>query len=1085
MNPSPRRNTTTTHSGTPPRFPLPKRSLDSIGLRRHNPPPTPIYRPELRSRASSSSALAQRAGSMSFTTAVPESYIKLTRKPPKRKSVARSKKLTPSNDLPLSKRWAAAAANAFRPSRKVEEKPASAIQHRRTVRGAEMAPRGNRPRHSRPPSAMPPARKSSLHAGAKSKSRSVTIVNRNGPSEKPLPSPPRSEAPSTSTTQEQANGDSKRLTEVKEHPILRPSLSGKPEVSEKWPVLSSSKVTHEAESSKIADDKEPRITSKLNDPVTSIAVGDSVEQSAKPATPPKGAAGFSRPPMPVGWVVNKSKHETPSKGTEHNYAKEEKHESNSPAASSINASVARLQGPSNETKIPETPAAKDEDNVATLKPNPFRNRNRTVSSPASTSAHQNNCPKAFSFDFNTGRQIPNTPNNGRPKISDFDGKETPNNYTTPRSEHGASRIPRVSPKVPTPPTAGEVAGSPWSGLKSPNRRSSIPVPSRMLHGNDKPGSSSLSTMGSSMKVYGDFSPGGTDTIFEDKDLEEEHERLAAPSGEANNESNSENEHGKVSTAANVQASGYRTKHLSMANRRGPKLRISPEADNLILGNATPNHGEPSQSSSGKRAKRFSGSKRLSGDSIFGNLAPRYLLNSQSSASLHPSSSSPAEEKAARERNLKKARSADTAYASLPRNRMRSTTAPAKSAVPEQTRKVSTNPFYDDEPAAGSVPAPVMFNERYPVLNSTDMEPRYSEAQSSQGHKGSSPLAESSTLVDDNDVADSRSQSDRALVAPSPVHSNASVEKFIDKYGNDPSSNERALSPVIRHRGSSHRSLHHSSRHRSTEHGSHGKSKLSQVAPIDTLHPSESSETVQKHAIEVPRKKHRDTSSKRRSRSTVESSKVKSSSKGSVLSNFRGLFTKQKSESARAAAEANPGAKENGNASSTTTAKRKDLEKVKAANSGTLSTGSPAERSGSRRARGRSHSKYDENQLAAPSHDDGGDHSRQTSDGLTIGSHMEGSPALTSLRNVSSQCMDILDSARDERNLTRQDELFKIGKMLVESVNHSNNAERAMLKAVQAAKEAEVACAMAKENTMRMGQIARAWINSLGDYSHLH
>lgn len=61
---------------------------------------------------------------MRFATAIPESYIKMTRTPPKKrnnkkknkKKGGRSKKAV-IEDLPLSKRWVLAATNAFRPSR--------------------------------------------------------------------------------------------------------------------------------------------------------------------------------------------------------------------------------------------------------------------------------------------------------------------------------------------------------------------------------------------------------------------------------------------------------------------------------------------------------------------------------------------------------------------------------------------------------------------------------------------------------------------------------------------------------------------------------------------------------------------------------------------------------------------------------------------------------------------------------------------------------------------------------------------------------------------------------------------------------
>lgn len=51
---------------------------------------------------------------------------------------------------------------------------------------------------------------------------------------------------------------------------------------------------------------------------------------------------------------------------------------------------------------------------------------------------------------------------------------------------------------------------------------------------------------------------------------------------------------------------------------------------------------------------------------------------------------------------------------------------------------------------------------------------------------------------------------------------------------------------------------------------------------------------------------------------------------------------------------------------------------------------------------------------------------------------------------------------------------QMGKVLIQSINHAHDAEKAMLNAIQAAKEAEVACALAKENAAKLAQVAEEW-----------
>ncbi|EGE80835.1 hypothetical protein RJZ56_001712 [Blastomyces dermatitidis] len=1062
---------------TPSHFPLAKRSLDSLGLRRrYESPPRQFFRPELRARASSSSALAQRAGSMRFATAVPESYIKMTRKPPKKRNNRKKNnkkkqkggrsKNAAIEDLPLSKRWALAAANAFRPSSKSDAKQIQSRKLRRVVKRADLSPKISRPVPAQA-FATPPKRKSSLHAGAKT--RAASTGNNDPLIEKPLPSTPGPKVLDIPDIEEERPRSSKSTIGAEDTPV-RQNKVGRPEASERWPVLSPWKPPHSWESNycRVEERKESQQpSSQPNDgvaPSTPTEVPPPLPPS-KPSTPPRGTTlRHSRLRIASNWAANNSHLDTIYQAVEPNdpveMASQNEHSELLPnmIPSGNNKAVTQpLEVNSESNRVNQ--AVGNNDNT-TFKPNPFRNRYRTVSSPQHSSQQQPQSDlREFSFEFSTDCQNPGPTNNQKQAGAHMmDDKEVSNSYTTPRNENAASKIPRASPKVLTPPSTGEV--NRLKKIASPRRRSSIPIPSRMVHGRDKVDVSALHAS-PPLKTTRNSSSAYTSTIYEDETPGGQKELGSQKTIDSidPNDTGHMGLHGNDSTPPTSLPEGYRSKELAAAGRSGPQLRISPEADKVIMGNMTDALEDSSQKSTRNRANRHSSSKRLSGDSIFGSFTPKYLMHSQSNSSLNPSTSSPMEGKVAvaRDKKLKKARSTDATYAKMPKN--------------EHMKKFGTNPFYDDG-IAGRVPLPGMFNERYPFLNSSSPDPpRYSEADAtSQGYKAlpSSPLAESTTLIDDNDVVYSQPGSHQKYVVPSPLDSHTSADQFHNKKENEPFS-ERDASSTSRHRSASQRLLHRSSRHCMSEHGSHGKSKLNNVA---TSNPS--TELVQRDTFEIPRRKHRESSAKHRSASTsLDYPKAKESSTraGGVLSNFRGLFTKQKNDSITASANSGAGA------SSSTTAKRKDLERVKAANSGKLSTGSPMERSFSRRARGISRAdKRGEDNRGTSSRDSNVDQSRPASDALTVTSQMADSPALSGISNVSALCMNVLNSARDEPNGAKKEKFLQLGKILVEVVNHSNDAERAMLAAVQAAKESEIACALAKENALRIAQVAQDWIN---------
>ncbi|KAK2798552.1 hypothetical protein FQN50_008820 [Emmonsiellopsis sp. PD_5] len=1087
-------STTTNTPKSGHRFPLPKRSIDSFSLRRYK---RPVFdHSAIHSDNASHSNLARRAGSLRFTRPLPKSYRRLLKqqqqqakkkkkkKQTKKPVATRSKRKPPAKKLTRGQRWAAAAAKrveALRPSSKVVEKkpppPAQIIyEYAGTI---DALPGRTPPRPTQFPFAMPPystpARKSSLPQG-----RKPVPVNKKAASEKPLPNPPKADTPKQQSTP----GSSKSVVGAKDAPTSQSPLANS-DAKGGLKALSPVKVPSSANlKNDTAENKESPLQ---NQPTVSVDATDFVERSLNPAVI-QGIPGQSRPPVPADGVSNGHDHvvnqpEVPTNPFD------QAHQDNSLAVSPTvvlpNSAISATQAlQSNVESDIETPTIKQGD-TPTPKPNPFRNRQRTTTSPHNALQQRpQSALRAFSFDFPAGSPSATSDNvnTGQDAVTAeaLDTKETANIYSTPRNGSGASRIPRMSPHGVTP-TGGEAATNPWT-TRSPSRRSSIPIPSRFVHNSEKSNENLQSPASSAATPGRTFDAIDTGTIYENKSLEEQYDLETqrtnhTNSGEANETTEPYlcNESGENPASTRLPGE-YALKNLSTTGRRGPRLRISPDAERVIMGDPADAQGVSSQQSSGKRGKRSFGNRkdfRLSTDSIFGNFAPKYLTHSRSSSSLNASTSKDAEKatnEAKKEKYLKKARSTEAAYASLSsRHRMRPRHALAETTSADPLRQHNANPFYNEGDMA-PVPSPAgpsTFNERYPTMNGDFDPPCYSEGEPGHVYRHS-PLAEGTTLIDENDVIYSRTAPRKKHTVPSPLQYHGSVDQFAHRNGNESPRNENATSPTIRKRATPQQSPRHSSRNHGWDHESYGKSKLNHVASQHAMESNRSAVPVGNDTPSSHRhhRKHRDESVKRDSRSTIRDSKP-SASRG-VLSNFRGLFTKQKAEPAS-------------ERQASTAPKRKDLEKVKATNGGSMSPGSPVvDRSPSR------YSRYSrrENKPSTPSRGTHEDHSRTASDNLTISSQMAGSPALFDLGNVSALTMEILTSARDEPDNSKKEKLIRLGKILIEAVNHSHDAEKAMLAAVQAAKEAEVACALAKENAMRMGQIAREWTEVSGYYANV-
>ncbi|KAI5307355.1 hypothetical protein KEM56_006582 [Ascosphaera pollenicola] len=75
-------------------------------------------------------------------------------------------------------------------------------------------------------------------------------------------------------------------------------------------------------------------------------------------------------------------------------------------------------------------------------------------------------------------------------------------------------------------------------------------------------------------------------------------------------------------------------------------------------------------------------------------------------------------------------------------------------------------------------------------------------------------------------------------------------------------------------------------------------------------------------------------------------------------------------------------------------------------------------------------------------------------------------------NLTTFTMEVLDAARREINEAKKVKIIKLAKILVETVNHAHEAEKAMLVAAQAAKQAELSCSLAQEKVLQISEIAR-------------
>ncbi|KAK2861226.1 hypothetical protein FQN49_004413 [Arthroderma sp. PD_2] len=671
------------------------------------------------------------------------------------------------------------------------------------------------------------------------------------------------------------------------------------------------------------------------------------------------------------------------------------------------------------------------------KPNPFRASPRVASSPGSANSVPPREHRSSSYSFGNPTPPVKTPLEVTPKGKSI-ATPTPSNpfyavslNTTPRMDRSGSRIPRMSPRTLFPTSESELGSS--NGNKaspfSPSKRSSIPLPTRLLHKNkDENATTHITEDRNPSMIFDRIETATTEEAVKDRESPEVGKADAISIVHMGHASQVDLQQEAKALAEDTDpfSDEMTVKQLSKnAPSQGPQLRISPEAERLIMGGGETKLPEkniketrgPSRQSESKREFR------LSTDSLFATFASKRSKNS--SYRLSFSGRPPAEENSTTPvggtdgKSISKAKSADFGIrrVSSGHRPTRRKSSPEKEPRRPPSDKVEADPFLD--------------------TGAKDLESRNSPKEELE------PIIQSEQLNEDSRGSPAPESTKKSSIpvavgdsTPSPSKLPGSVER-VRKSHNEAAKMNGPKSPRhINRFSASYGSPRRHPRRQSTDRVHHrAKPNNDDINGIDQPPLQNTENQGQKE------KRHK----KRRHRSaepiTVAPEPVKgkgSAAKG-VFSNFRGLFTKHKAEAP----------KEN---------TRNLLSYAKPMATSCLKLSVPASHSVPHlgtNGNGNVNGEFDHRHLEPPR-----------------------SPALRDTAKISTITMEILDSARNEVDTSRKEKLIRLGKILIEAVNNSHDAEKAMLTAIQAAKEAEVACAMAKENAMKMGQVACDWTRPL-------
>lgn len=264
-------------------------------------------------------------------------------------------------------------------------------------------------------------------------------------------------------------------------------------------------------------------------------------------------------------------------------------------------------------------------------------------------------------------------------------KQAKSAHITPRNANAMSRIPRASPLAMASATAG--TGTPGSSLKSPvyvNRRSSIPIPKRMLADGAKVSGKSPENNSSAKKEDNsseennakreDDSDGGSEEI---KIYQASEVSLIKVEGSDIEKS------GDVSE----KEAGYRVKRLSVTGH-GPTLRISASADKVIMGRGLEKDKAPAQKLKANSERRHSWNPRetaLLKDRSYSKPSMKSLLSPRPVSSIGSVSKNDGLADGIETAKLKKAKSADLSSPTSSRS------SPGTGSQKTEIRK--TSPFF--------------------------------------------------------------------------------------------------------------------------------------------------------------------------------------------------------------------------------------------------------------------------------------------------------------------------------------------------------------------------------------------------------
>ncbi|KAK2747722.1 hypothetical protein FQN57_001751 [Myotisia sp. PD_48] len=820
------------------------------------------------------------------------------------------------------------------------------------------------------------------------------------PSEKPLPSTP-SENPEAGTVPDLARS----IIDAEEVPLCRSPIDH-PHVKEDWPVLLPVRAknkgdqtdhTNEDITSPLASIEEERSSSApcgvkmFNDALSKLS------EIPNLAREPEEVAGKSKLIIDTGTSI-----ETKDKLSSPIYNLTTCDTPNSDGFPDTPMSLADgspIFGINSRDTILNTESPLQHDGVAMpvmytsnpSKPNPFRNRSMGVTSPTTAINPLRFEKRAASYSFEYATRS-NKPLEFKPKVST--GRPRSSTPTpvmgcnvTPRHERGGTRIPRVSPRTLTSSAERKEVSNHMTPL-SPTKRSAIPIPSRFLQRHmdeDMLPPSRMVLKPCSLRDRVKHLDGPQSPSIQ-RSARMNGARAPITANKSMTSARAQEQANASSESTDESRRNIKTKQLSkIAPSHGPQLRISPDAERVIMGANTKAAENNLQEARGQHAQlRNKREYRLSTDSLFSAFTAKRSKHSLSRLSLSgkigfEGSSPPLAGKA-----ISKAKSADFG--------LRHSSSIGRTDKMFSHQNTETNPFRD------------------PSIIS--LEEKASSDHLNSGSCGNiAPESSHHTEVSSGDAVPSKvKESPRST-----RRTNGSHRKGSPKTSRTQRSNS-----------------HPSSRKNSHKHAD--KTRRDPQPEGENLHKHEvtrlhrEAETAHKgKPIDAEKKRHK-RSGHRGVVDTEEPAKGKPSSARGVLSNFRGLFMKHK------------------------------LDVAKEGPPTTLL-----------------HQKKSSSKLKAPDFISHPISTHENPNGESLTSHeVLMSPAMTDTGTISSLTMEILDSARREVDNSRKEKLIRLGKILIEAVNHSHDAEKAMLTAVQAAKEAEIACAMSKQNALKMSEVARDW-----------